>query len=49
MKAYAYRSRYHSEVVKKTRELGWYKEELFARFLPFDSAGTWHGGNPLKP
>lgn len=49
MKAYAYRSRFHSEVVKRTRELDWYKEELFARFLPFDTMGTWQGENPLRP
>ncbi len=32
---YAYRRAEHSAVVKKTRELGWYKEELFARFIPY--------------
>ncbi len=30
---YAYRNRQHLEMIKKTRELGWYKEELFAEFL----------------
>ncbi len=43
MKAYAYKSPHHSEVVKKTRELGWYKEELFARFLPYNEGGSWQG------
>lgn len=38
---YAYKSKYHSEVVQKTRKLGWYKEELFARFHPFRIEGTW--------
>lgn len=47
MKAYAYQSRYHKEVVKRTRELGWYSEELFARFLPYATEGSWQGENPL--
>ena len=32
MEDYAYRSRYHAEVVKLTRQRGWYSEELFCRF-----------------
>lgn len=47
MQQYAYKSKFHSEVVKKTRELGWYKEELFANFIPYFSEGTWNGTNPL--
>lgn len=43
MQAYAYKGKLHSEVVKKTRELGWYKEELFARFHPYRAEGTWRG------
>lgn len=49
MKAYAYRSHYHKEVVKRTREIGWYKEELFARFKPYATLGSWYGKDPLSP
>jgi len=48
MMNYAYKSKYHKEVVQKTRELGWYKEELFARFSPYRSEGSWNGKNPLE-
>lgn len=47
MMEYAYKSKFHREVVQKTRELGWYKEEMFARFSPYKSVGTWTGVNPL--
>ncbi|MEL6658127.1 MAG: hypothetical protein AAFR36_16835 [Bacteroidota bacterium] len=41
MMDYAYNNPYHREVIQKTRELGWYKEELFARFLPYAEEGSW--------
>lgn len=43
---FAYRRQEHSAVIQKTRALGWYKEELFARFLPYRSegAGIWDLG-----
>jgi heme-degrading monooxygenase HmoA len=41
MKAYAYGTKAHQEVIRKTRELGWYKEELFARFQPYKITGDW--------
>ncbi len=47
MMDYAYKSKYHSEVVKKTRELGWYSEELFARFYPYKEKGSWNGKKML--
>lgn len=39
MKLYAYKSKQHTEVIRKTRELGWYSEELFARFKIVKSEG----------
>jgi heme-degrading monooxygenase HmoA len=36
MKAYAYKSRLHKEVIAKTRDRQWYSEELFARFQIVD-------------
>ena len=37
MKDFAYKSPHHAEVVRKTRELGWYSEELFARFMVIEN------------
>ncbi len=47
MRAYAYGSKLHSEVIRRTRQVGWYEEELFARFHPFASMGTWEQADPL--
>jgi len=43
LKAFAYQSKEHRGAIQRTRTLGWYKEELFARFQPYLSAGTWGG------
>ncbi|PWK79321.1 uncharacterized protein DUF3291 [Mucilaginibacter oryzae] len=48
VKAFAYQSREHAEVIKKTRSENWYSEELFARFKPIASFGTLNGRDPLN-
>ena len=49
MFSFAYRSPEHKEAIRRTHALQWYKEELFARFKPFLSVGTWGGENPIPP
>ena len=47
VKAFAYASKEHAEVIKKTRLENWYSEELFARFKITDSFGLLNGKDPL--
>ncbi|MEO8768997.1 MAG: spheroidene monooxygenase [Ferruginibacter sp.] len=48
MKAFAYGMQEHVEVIKKTRQQKWYKEDMFVRFKIIKSVGTLRGINPLK-
>jgi hypothetical protein len=48
MRAFAYQSAEHIEVIRKTKEEAWYSEELFARFKPIAAFGTLHHTDPLK-
>lgn len=48
MMDYAYKNQKHKEVVMLTRKLNWYKEELFARFVPYKLEGIWEGKNVIN-
>lgn len=48
MKSFAYNMQQHREVIRKTREEKWYSEELFARFVPLQIAGTLNGVNYIE-
>ena len=44
--AFAHRRAPHVEAVRRTAELGWYAEELFARFAVLNVDGTFDGREP---
>jgi hypothetical protein len=45
--AFAYDSRAHRAVIDRTRQEGWYAEQLFARFAVIDASGEVDGRDPL--
>ena len=47
MREWAYSTPRHAEVVRRTRDEGWYSEELFARFRLTGCEGRIRGADPL--
>ena len=45
LKKFAYQQPGHKEIVKRTRQRGWYSEELFARFIP---VAEWAAGDSAR-
>jgi hypothetical protein len=41
IKQYAYKNQAHLQAIKMTKELDWYTEEMFTRFVPLYIEGTW--------
>jgi hypothetical protein len=46
--AFAYRGAAHRAVVRRTPQIGWYAEELFARFAIVRTVGTIGGEDPVQ-
>jgi hypothetical protein len=47
LQAFAYHRPAHLAAVRRSAQLGWYAEELFARFTVLGSHGTVNGHDPL--
>jgi hypothetical protein len=47
IRAYAYEHPAHRRAIEETARRGWYSEDLFARFEPIASEGSWLGADPL--
>lgn len=43
LRAYAYQDEGHRGAITRTRDYGWYSEELFSRFQPYRAIGRWQG------
>lgn len=43
LRAFAYENQQHQAVIRRTQELNWYAEELFARFQVTGDSGTYRG------
>lgn len=49
MREFAYKSKAHQEAIRMTHAYDWYSEELFARFEPLATLGSWHGQPIIDP
>lgn len=47
MMEFAYGTKAHADIVKKTRKEKWYSEDMFVRFQIVNQSGTLLGKNPL--
>jgi hypothetical protein len=41
VKSFAYRSEAHQNAIANTKKIGWYSEEMFARFAVIEESGKW--------
>jgi hypothetical protein len=48
VRGFAYAEPEHLAAMRRRAIEGWYSEELFARFRPIASYGTWEGVDPLR-
>jgi len=46
---FAYNKTFHKDIVRMTRQRNWYREDLFARFVPVATQGTYEGKDMLEP
>jgi hypothetical protein len=44
---FAYRGAAHRDAIRRTAEVGWYADELFARFAVIRTTGTIGGVHPV--
>jgi hypothetical protein len=47
LRSFAYDRAAHQRAIADTERLGWYAEELFARFRVLSATGTYGGRDPL--
>ena len=48
LRNFAYQKTIHKDIVQQTRQQNWYAEDLFARFQPLATAGTYYGKDVLQ-